>query len=142
MRCHFARASGQPTPCIAHTCCPPPPLPPARSWAKALCTRHGAAIQASGAGASSALPALRSLQKALTRLHEDLAATCEGNMYTLEYLCSAAQAGQEGDAAEEQAPAAAVRSPERRANGDAAAAGGGSSSEGEDEEDDEGSDDE
>jgi hypothetical protein len=49
--------------------------------------RHGAAIQSSGVG--GALPALRSLQKALTRLHEDLAATCEGNMYTLEYLCSA-----------------------------------------------------
>lgn len=49
--------------------------------------RHGAAIQSSGVGC--ALPALRSLQKALTRLHEDLAATCEGNMYTLEYLCSA-----------------------------------------------------
>ena len=49
--------------------------------------RHGAAIQSSGVG--GALPALRSLQKALTRLHEDLAATCEGNMYTLDYLCSA-----------------------------------------------------
>ena len=58
-----------------------------RSWVKALCVRHGAAIQSSGVG--GALPALRALQKALTRLHEDLAATCEGNMYTLEYLCSA-----------------------------------------------------
>ena len=57
------------------------------SWVKALCVRHGAAIQSSGVG--GAMPALRSLQKALTRLHEDLAATCEGNMYTLDYLCSA-----------------------------------------------------
>ena len=47
------------------------------SWAKALCVRHGAAIQAASGGA---LPALRALQKALARLHEDLAATCESNM--------------------------------------------------------------
>lgn len=39
--------------------------------------RHGAAIQAASGGA---LPALRALQKALARLHEDLAATCESNM--------------------------------------------------------------
>lgn len=101
--------------------------------------RHGAAIQASGAGAGSALPALRSLQKALTRLHEDLAATCEGNMYALEYLCSAAQAGQD-DTAEELEPAVAVRSPERRANGSAAAAAGSSSSSDGEGEGEEGSD--
>ncbi|KAL4425513.1 hypothetical protein ABPG75_009529 [Micractinium tetrahymenae] len=112
------------------------------SWAKALCVRHGAAIQASGAGGGSALPALRSLQKALTRLHEDLAATCEGNMYMLQYLCSAAQAGQEGAAVDEAAEAEALRSPERRANGDAAAAGGGSSSSEEAEEEEEESSDE
>lgn len=61
--------------------------------------RHGAAIQGSGSGA--ALPALRSLQKALTRLHEDLAATCDANMYALEYLCSAGE-GTDGQQREER----------------------------------------
>lgn len=73
------------------------------TWAKALCTRHGAAVQAA---AGAALPALRSLQKALTRLHEDLAATCERNLYELEYLATAGQAlgaTQADDAGEQQA---------------------------------------
>jgi hypothetical protein len=38
------------------------------------------------AAAAAALPALRSLQKSLTRTHEDLAAAAEANVYTLEYL--------------------------------------------------------
>ena len=34
-------------------------------------------------------PALRSLQKALTRIHDDLSSMCESNLYTLDYLCTA-----------------------------------------------------
>ncbi|PSC76313.1 periodic tryptophan 2-like protein [Micractinium conductrix] len=94
------------------------------SWAQALCVRHGAAIQASGAGAGSALPALRSLAKALTRLHEDLAFTCEANLYGLQYICAAAAAGGGADVVEEG---------EQRQNRHAG--GGSSSSEEESEED-------
>lgn len=86
--------------------------------------RHGAAIQASGAGAGSALPALRSLAKALTRLHEDLAFTCEANLYGLQYICAAAAAGGGADVVEEG---------EQRQNRHAG--GGSSSSEEESEED-------
>lgn len=58
--------------------------------------RHGAALQSSGSsGAAAALPALRSLQKALTRLHEDLASTCEANLYSLRYLASLADGPQQ-----------------------------------------------
>lgn len=74
--------------------------------------RHGTALQSSGSsGAAAALPALRSLQKALTRLHEDLASTCEANLYSLQYLASLADGPQprvepagseEGEGEEEQ----------------------------------------
>jgi hypothetical protein len=43
-----------------------------------------------GSHAGNVLPALRSLQKALTRVHEDVGGLCEGNIYALDYLCSAA----------------------------------------------------
>ena len=70
-------------------------------WAKALCVRHGAAIQAGGG--SGALPALRSLQKAVARLHEDLATTCEANMYSLQYLTTAGRSQQAGGGGAEEA---------------------------------------
>ena len=70
-------------------------------WAKALCVRHGAAIQAGGGG--GALPALRSLQKAVARLHEDLATTCEANMYSLQYLTTAGRSQQAGGGGAEEA---------------------------------------
>jgi len=54
---------------------------------------HGPSLEAAASGvgraaaaAAAALPALRSLQKSLTRTHEDLAAAAEANVYTLEYL--------------------------------------------------------
>ncbi len=78
----------------------PTSIPPPCSWAKAICLRHGAAIQA-GSGAA-ALPALRSLQKALTRLHEDLAATCEANQYALEYITTAGQDAEQQDEEQQQ----------------------------------------
>ena len=62
--------------------------------------RHGAAIQSSGAG--RALPALRSLQKALGRLHEDLASTCEHNLYTLDYILSNAEQQQQQEEDDER----------------------------------------
>lgn len=68
-------------------------------WAKALCVRHGGAVQG---GAGGALPALRALQKALTRLHEDLAETCEANLYSLQYLAAAGEDAAGGDDAQQQ----------------------------------------
>lgn len=96
-----------------------PPLSPFCSWAKAICLRHGAAIQAGGSAA--ALPALRSLQKALTRVHEDLAATCEANQYALEYITTAGQDAEEQQQDEEQQEGQQQR--RQQANGTAAANG-------------------
>lgn len=97
------------------------PLPPLCSWAKAICLRHGAAIQTGGSAA--ALPALRSLQKALTRVHEDLAATCEANQYALEYITTAGQDAEEQQQDEEPQERQQQRR-QQQANGTAAANGG------------------
>ncbi len=88
-------------------------------WVKAVCTAHGEGLRAAGSGGSAAgrlgaqllggaagggagvMPALRSLQKVLGRLHGDLAATCESNVYALDYLSAAAAAGA-GKAEEEE----------------------------------------
>lgn len=53
-------------------------------WCQELCKAHGHSIQQTS---RSLLPALRSLQKAITRLHQDLADTCSSNEYMLRYLC-------------------------------------------------------
>lgn len=50
-----------------------------------LCKAHGHSIQQNS---RSLLPALRSLQKAITRLHQDLSDICSSNEYLLRYLCS------------------------------------------------------
>lgn len=55
-------------------------------WCQELCKAHGQSIQEN---CKDFLPALRSLQKALTRLHQDLADTCSSNEYLLRYLCTA-----------------------------------------------------
>ncbi|KAH9297164.1 hypothetical protein KI387_028846, partial [Taxus chinensis] len=49
-------------------------------WCQELCKSHGQSIQQN---CKDYLPALRSLQKALTRLHQDLADTCSSNEYLL-----------------------------------------------------------
>ncbi|KAK9281854.1 hypothetical protein L1049_004760 [Liquidambar formosana] len=54
-------------------------------WSQELCKAHGHYIQQNS---RSLLPALKSLQKAITRLHQDLADTCSSNEYLLRYLCS------------------------------------------------------
>ncbi|XP_043721408.1 periodic tryptophan protein 2 [Telopea speciosissima] len=54
-------------------------------WCEELCTVHGHSIQQNS---RSLTPALRSLQKSITRLHQDLADTCSSNQYLLQYLCS------------------------------------------------------
>ncbi|KAK9830156.1 hypothetical protein WJX72_010038 [[Myrmecia] bisecta] len=69
-------------------------------WVRAICVRHGATLQ-SHAGSSKTLPAIRSLQRVLVRLHQDLATACESNLYTLNYLVAAGKATAE---AAEQAP--------------------------------------
>ncbi|KAK6914986.1 WD40 repeat [Dillenia turbinata] len=55
-------------------------------WCQELCKTHGLYIQQNS---RSLIPALKSLQKAITRLHQDLSDTCSSNEYLLQYLCSA-----------------------------------------------------
>jgi periodic tryptophan protein 2 len=71
-------------------------------WVRALGLRHGVMLQQQqqqqymrhggggnngrAAAAAAATPALRALQKTLTKVHEDLAAMCESNVYSLEYI--------------------------------------------------------
>jgi periodic tryptophan protein 2 len=54
-------------------------------WCQEICKAHGSSIQRNY---RTLLPALRSLQKAITRAHQDLADMCSSNEYTLRYLCS------------------------------------------------------
>ncbi|KAL9350642.1 hypothetical protein Peur_057897 [Populus x canadensis] len=54
-------------------------------WCQELCKAHGNSIQQNS---RNLLPALKSLQKAITRIHQDLADTCSSNEYMLRYLCS------------------------------------------------------
>ncbi|KAL1551424.1 U3 snoRNP protein [Salvia divinorum] len=54
-------------------------------WCQELCKAHGSSIQQNS---RNLLPALKSLQKAVTTLHQDLADTCSSNEYMLRYLCS------------------------------------------------------
>ncbi|GMH15933.1 hypothetical protein Nepgr_017774 [Nepenthes gracilis] len=54
-------------------------------WSQEICKAHGHLIQQNS---RNLLPALKSLQKAITRLHCDLADTCSSNEYMLRYLCS------------------------------------------------------
>ncbi|XP_016444575.2 periodic tryptophan protein 2 [Nicotiana tabacum] len=58
-------------------------------WCQELCKIHGHSIQQNS---RNLLPSLKSLQKAITRLHQDLADTCSSNEYLLRYLCSASDA--------------------------------------------------
>ncbi|XP_060205652.1 periodic tryptophan protein 2 [Lycium barbarum] len=58
-------------------------------WCQELCKIHGHSIQQNS---RKLLPALKSLQKSITRLHQDLADTCNSNEYLLRYLCSASDA--------------------------------------------------
>ncbi|KAF4399740.1 hypothetical protein G4B88_022823 [Cannabis sativa] len=54
-------------------------------WCQELCKVHGNSIQQTS---RNLLPSLKSLQKAITRIHQDLAETCSSNEYMLRYLCS------------------------------------------------------
>uniref|UniRef100_A0A0E0ITM6 Small-subunit processome Utp12 domain-containing protein n=1 Tax=Oryza nivara TaxID=4536 RepID=A0A0E0ITM6_ORYNI len=54
-------------------------------WSQELCKIHGNYIQQNS---RPLLPALKSLQKSITRIHQDLADTCSSNEYMLKYLCS------------------------------------------------------
>ncbi|CAL1405489.1 unnamed protein product [Linum trigynum] len=55
------------------------------NWCQELCKAHGNSIQQQS---RNLLPALKFLQKAITRIHQDLADTCSSNEYMLKYLCS------------------------------------------------------
>ncbi|XP_052183465.1 periodic tryptophan protein 2 [Diospyros lotus] len=54
-------------------------------WCQELFKVHGQSIQQN---CRNLLPALKSFQKAITGLHQDLAETCSSNEYLLKYLCS------------------------------------------------------
>ncbi|MBA0587545.1 periodic tryptophan protein 2 [Gossypium raimondii] len=54
-------------------------------WCQELCKLHGNSIQQNSRNLQ---PVLKSLQKAITRIHQDLADTCALNEYMLRYLCS------------------------------------------------------
>ncbi|KAM7480378.1 hypothetical protein LguiA_028591 [Lonicera macranthoides] len=54
-------------------------------WWQELCKMHGQSIQQNS---RNLRPALKSLEKAMTRSHQDLADTCSSNEYLLRYLCS------------------------------------------------------
>ncbi|XP_061344011.1 periodic tryptophan protein 2 isoform X2 [Gastrolobium bilobum] len=56
-------------------------------WCQELCKAHGNSIQQNS---RNLLPSLKSLQKAITTIHQDLADTCSSNEYMLRYLCSSA----------------------------------------------------
>ncbi|KVH98016.1 G-protein beta WD-40 repeat-containing protein [Cynara cardunculus var. scolymus] len=58
---------------------------PAEIRAVELSKCHGHSIQQNS---RNLLPSLKSLQKAITRLHQDLGDTCASNEYLLRYLCS------------------------------------------------------
>eukprot|EP00798_Chlamydomonas_sp_ICE-L_P014256 gene14256-20229_t len=60
-------------------------------WVRTICVSHGRFLE--GASSNVAImPAMRSLQKALSRMHEDMATSCESNIYTLEFLTQAGKA--------------------------------------------------
>ena len=50
-----------------------------------ICKVHGHSIQQNS---KNLLPTLKSLQKAITSSHQDLADMCSSNEYTLRYLCA------------------------------------------------------
>ncbi|CAI8613079.1 unnamed protein product [Vicia faba] len=54
-------------------------------WSQELCKVHANSIQQNS---RSLLPSLKSLQKSITSIHQDLADTCSSNEYMLRYLCS------------------------------------------------------
>ncbi|PNX98852.1 periodic tryptophan protein 2 [Trifolium pratense] len=54
-------------------------------WSQELCKSHANSIQQNS---RNLLPSLKSLQKSITSIHQDLADTCSSNEYMLRYLCS------------------------------------------------------
>ncbi|KAL9232034.1 hypothetical protein vseg_007183 [Gypsophila vaccaria] len=54
-------------------------------WCQEIGKVHGNTIQQNS---RKLLPVLKSLQKAITRMHQDLAEMCSSNEYTLRYLCT------------------------------------------------------
>ncbi|XP_057536205.1 periodic tryptophan protein 2 [Amaranthus tricolor] len=54
-------------------------------WCQEICKVHGHSIQQNS---KNLLPTLKSLQKAITSSHQDLADMCSSNEYTLRYLCA------------------------------------------------------
>lgn len=62
------------------------------SWLRDICIKHGRSLQ--NEKAAVIMPAIRSLQRVLSKTHEDLSAACDNNQYMLQYLCAAGRDGQ------------------------------------------------
>ena len=62
------------------------------SWLRDICIKHGRSLQ--NEKAAVIMPAIRSLQRVLSKTHEDLSAACDSNQYMLQYLCAAGRDGQ------------------------------------------------
>ncbi|DBA78910.1 hypothetical protein WJX77_008158 [Trebouxia sp. C0004] len=61
------------------------------SWLRDICIKHGRSLQ--NEKAAVIMPAIRSLQRVLSKTHEDLSAACDSNQYMLQYLCAAGRDG-------------------------------------------------
>ena len=57
------------------------------SWLRTVCIKHSKALQ--NERALDIMPAIKAMQRVLGKTHQDLAAACESNQYTLQYLCAA-----------------------------------------------------
>ncbi|KAA6423408.1 MAG: WD40 repeat [Trebouxia sp. A1-2] len=62
------------------------------SWLRDICIKHGRSLQ--NEKAAVIMPVIRSLQRVLSKTHEDLSAACDSNQYTLQYLCAAGRDSQ------------------------------------------------
>ena len=59
-------------------------------WISAIFTAHGRVMR-SQIAASEIQPSIRALQHSVAELHEGLTATCESNLFTLQYLSQSGQ---------------------------------------------------
>lgn len=80
-------------------------------WVKALCTRHGPSIQ--GNSVANA-PALRTLHRSLARLENDVMSMCQGNLYSLRYLCNVGNKGHDSDDLQNDGDGDGVEAPTER----------------------------
>lgn len=57
-------------------------------WLQTICTAHGVIIQGSAAAVQGPL---RSLQRVVAHIYDQLSSLCNSNVYLLQFLCQAGQ---------------------------------------------------